>query len=671
MTPGWDRYTRPLMGAVSLAAVPHLLRAPIWLSTGVLLFAALADTAAKKRRPLPDRAVKWLLIFGGVAAVKLTFGHIVGREPGMALFLLMAYLKILEIRTDRDRMVALCMAYFLLAANIFFHQSPVMAAHMVLSVWSTTAVMIHIQAGKPLWRQHFKTSGALVLQAMPVMIVLFFLFPRIQGSLWGMPTGASGTSGFTSTLSLGDVSSIVKNDAVAFRATFSAETPTPAERYWRGIVFWQFDGVTWKRGRSLPLRGEIPVQERPVTYTITLEPSDTRWMFALDMPAGPAPDTWMDANRTLQATTPIVQRVSYQLTSYRRYRTLPAPSWDRRRGLQLPDDNNPRTVALGRQWAKTHTSTTDIISTAVAHLTEGGFVYTLNPPPPTADPVDQFLFETQRGYCEHFAASFALLMRAAGVPARVVGGYLGGEANPYGDYLIIRQSDAHAWVEVIDDTGGWVRIDPTALVAPDRVSMSVAQVISKEELPAYLVMEGYGWAGKGLRTLRLSWDSMNLQWHRWVASYSHRHQAQLLSTVGISMKTWRGAALSGLAAVGLTVLIVGVIVLRPHMKRGPAKDPAISAYNVFLRKAARAGLPPKGSGDGPMAYAQHITHRRPDLAEDITSITDSYVRCRYGSTPSAEDLQRLRRQVHDFAPKQDRLRRLCHPRTGATASHQK
>jgi transglutaminase-like putative cysteine protease len=645
----WDRHTIPLLCAITLASLPHLQRAPIWLSGSTLVYFSLVLAAALKAWPAPPRALKWLFILAGVAAVKLTYGLIVGREPGMALFVLMAYLKLLEIRTQRDRMVALCMAYFLLAANLFFFESLIMAAHMIVSVWATTAVMIHIQAPDSNWRRHLKTAAALVVQAVPVMVVLFFLFPRIQGSLWGMPRGAAGTTGFSSTLSLGDVSSIVQNNEVAFRATFAGAAPPPEERYWRGIVFWRFDGVSWERTRSLPARAVMPLQERPTSYTITLEPSGARWMFALDMPAKAAPDTWLDADRTLRAATPIIQRVSHQLTSYRRYRTAAPQPWERRRGLQLPD-NNPRTLALGRQWAETYTAAADIFDAAVAFISDGDFVYTLDPPPPDENPVDQFLFETRRGYCEHFAASFALLMRAAGIPARVVGGYLGGEPNPYGDYIIVRQSDAHAWVEILDDDRGWVRFDPTALVAPNRIAMSVAQVVPQEELPAYLIMEGYGWAGKGLKALSLSWDAVNLRWHRWVASYSHRHQARLLSRVGISMASWRGAALSGLAAVGLTVIIIGVMVIRPRFRRSAAKAPEVKAYEEFLRKVKKAGLPAKAVGDGPVAYAGRIASQRPDLEGSVNAVTDTYVRCRYGQGSSAEDLDRLRRLVRRFDP---------------------
>ncbi|MFH1981766.1 MAG: DUF3488 and transglutaminase-like domain-containing protein [Pseudomonadota bacterium] len=649
MTDSWDRHARPLLGAISMAALPHLFRVPYWLTAVVIIFSAMLFAAIQYHWPVPSRALKWLIIFSGVAAVKMSLGHIVGRDPGMALFLMMAFLKILEIRTERDRIISLCMAYFLLAANLFFYQSLIMAIHMLLSVWVTTAVMIHVQDSRPKWVQHFKESGALILQALPVMVVLFFLFPRIQGSLWGLPQGTSGTTGFTDRLSLGDVSAIVQNNEVAFRATFEQQAPPSEERYWRGIVFWQFDGVSWEHGHFWPPRKEMAARDRPATYTITLEPSNARWMFSLDMPGAPPSGSRMDADYTLRAASPIVERISYQVTSYRRYRTPPAPPWEIRRGLQLPD-GNPRTVALGRQWAAKLSTPAEIVSEAVSYITAGHFIYTLNPPPPSPDPVDQFLFETKKGYCEHFAAAFALLMRAAGVPARVVGGYLGGEANPYGNYLIIRQSDAHAWVEIHDGTQGWVRIDPTALVAPDRVMQSLAQAVPTDELPAYLVMEGYGLTGKALRALRLSWDAVNLNWYRWVASYSHQRQAALLSRVGITMTSWRGAALSGLAAVALTTLIIGLIAFRAHRQLTPGEDPAVKAYKTFLKKAARAGLPPKALHDGPTHYGRHIARRRPDLAEDITAITDSYVRYRYGKTPSPADLNTLRRKARQFNP---------------------
>src|SRR3989344_1763652 len=323
-----------------------------------------------------------------------------------------------------------------------------------------------------------RLSGVMLAKALPLMVIVYMLFPRISGTRGGLPADAhSGLTGMPDTMQPGSIRSLSESSEIAFRVNFEGSRPPARELYWRGLVLMDFDGRGWQRGPS-PVAEDVnfaPLNEA-LRYHVTLEPSNKPWMPALELPAVRPRGATFRADFTLEHREPIRERLNYTLTSYTRYNTGALEIAERVRGLQLPGHTSPRARALAGQWEREHGEPQRIAQAALDHFRRENFVYTLSPPLLGDDPVDEFLFDTRRGFCEHYASSFVALMRAAGIPSRVVVGYLGGEYNAAGNYLIVRQSDAHAWAEVWLPNQGWMRVDPTGAIAPERIELGLEAV---------------------------------------------------------------------------------------------------------------------------------------------------------------------------------------------------
>lgn len=639
-----------VIAALAVALLPHTLRLPPWI---VIWCAALWGYGMLVSRHGWRRPGRWarngLALAGGMGAL-VSFGHTVGGDAFAALLAVMAGLKPLEMTTHRDRMVTAFLAYFIVITSLFVYENLAMTLYMGLSVLITTSVLIRMNHPDGNLRRHLRLSGVIMVQALPLTLVLFLLFPRIQGSLWGVPGDTQATSGFSDTLRMGQVSRMVQSDEIAFRAQFQEEVPDQRRLYWRGIVFYHFDGRNWQWKLRAPLPMEPLEGEAPATYTIGLEPHRDRWLFALDLPATDPQMARLFPDYTLMRRGRVRRKLHYRLTSLMVYNTGPLHRRDRAAALELPPNENPRSRALARRWAEERGHPRAIVDAALEMIREERFVYTLSPPPLGADPIDAFLFDTRRGYCEHYASAFAFLMRAAGVPARVVGGYQGGTRNPYGSYVTVRQSDAHAWVEVYLEGEGWVRVDPTAAVAPDRIERGVAAALAPGEAPDFLSDGRFGGDFRLWRAIRDGWDAVNIGWDMWFAGYAFEQQQSLLRKIGIDLRSWKGpvrALLLTLALAGLFTLGFGLRIFR---KPRETADPVREIYALFCRKLARVGLV-RDPHDGPVAFADRIASLRPDLDSAARGIIDRYVRFRYGGAGYGEaDIEAFRRSVRRFQP---------------------
>ena len=365
-----------------------------------------------------------------------------------------------------------------------------------------------------------------MLQAVPVMLILFVLFPRIPGPLWGLPQDAnSGMTGLGDSLQFGNISNLTQNSSIAFRVQFKGAAPAQNQLYWRGPVLWHQEDRHWTMSSSqIGLQPEsLITQGTPIEYTITLEPHNRTWMLMLDMPTLIPADAKLTHDYSVVADKPVRTRTRYAGTSFNTY-TLGANLGERERilSLQINEGENPKTVQLAKTWGVL--SAADKINIALNMYRQQPFVYTLRPPVLGDNPVDDFLFKSKRGFCEHYATSFVYLMRAAGVPARIVTGYQGGEFNPNGNYYIVRQSDAHAWAEVWLADKGWVRIDPTAAVSPERVESGLADALNDiDELPL-MARNNNAW----LKKVYLNWDGVNNGWNQWVLGYDDKKQLDFL-----------------------------------------------------------------------------------------------------------------------------------------------
>ncbi|MCF8028309.1 MAG: DUF3488 and transglutaminase-like domain-containing protein [Desulfobacteraceae bacterium] len=645
------KYVPALTLALIVAVIPHALQLPLWIVAWCSVMWGYLLASLRFGWPRPNRPVRVVLALIGIAGLLATYSTRLGPEAYIGLLAIMAALKPFESATHRDRMITVFIAYFIIISSLLQTETFAITLYMFFSVLVTTAALVRVNNPYGRYRADLKRAGMILGQAVPLMIILFLLFPRMQGSLFGMRQTGRAISGFSEQLSPGSVSSLVKSDEVAFRALFKGPIPPADQLYWRGVVFSRLKNGSWHRPKRVPKRGEPLQGQDPVDYTISIEPHHNRWIFALDVPAR-APTKWSSLYRdfTVQSRRAISRKRRYEMRSY------PGDisgrsAWGVDAALKLPAEGNPRTRKLAAHMGRDTGNVAQIVERGLKYLEKNGFVYTLSPPLLDNNPMDTFLFESRQGYCEHYASAFAYLMRAAGVPARIVGGYLGGERNPFADYLIIRQSDAHAWVEVWSAKAGWTRVDPTLAVAPARLDRGAQGALSPGELPE-------GGAGKYLapfqsfvKQLQLGWDALSLQWEAWFHGYSREEQQALLEKLGIYWQSWKGmftALVFGMILVaGITGLYGVVQFRRPHTR----KAPVAKYYEKFCKKLARAGLA-RPADMGPKDYAAFAADRRPDLREEVKTITDLYIRMRYGGDTHLETRKQFIARVRRFKPKQ-------------------
>lgn len=635
-----------LTTALALVAAPHAQRLPWWVSllAGTLIVWRVYLAHAQLR--LPHRFFLMLVVSTATAGVYLHYGTIFGRDAGVALLVVMLALKLLEMRSSRDAMLLIFLSFFLVITNFLYSQTIPTALYMLGCLWFIIAGMIGINYAQPPRgvAHQLRTSGVLLAQSVPLMLVLFVLFPRVQGPLWGMPADTQrGSTGLSDTMAPGSLSSLTLSEAVAFRATFSSRMPELKRLYWRGPVLWDYDGRTW---RAPPLSYSRPSYDTfydPVLYTVTVEPHGKAWLFALDLPGLLPPRAVTTSDFQLISSRPVTTRTRYDMASFLDYSYgVDEPKEALDRALQLPVGFNPRTIALAQALRRRHGSDRAVMDAVFQMFNREGFSYTLSPPLLGPHSIDEFLFDTRSGFCEHYSSAFAVVMRAAGIPARVVTGYLGGEPNPIGNYLIVRQADAHAWAEVWLPKDGWVRVDPTAAVSPARVEQGISAMGASSTLPLFMRSDY-----PLLRQLRLTWDSLANTWNQWVLGYTPERQFALLTRVGLDDATWRTLAALMLGAAGIIIGILALITLQRLRVR--VRDPVKLAYLAFCDKLRAHGLP-RHEAEGPLSYADRVIAARPDLAIVVRGFMQLYVSLRYGSESRAERLGQLRAMAKAFRP---------------------
>jgi transglutaminase-like putative cysteine protease len=636
-----------LLVGLALVAAPHIERLPWWLTGLVVTLSAWRVYLGHASLPLPGRWLLILVVIGATAGVYFNYRTLFGRDAGVALLVVMLALKLLETRVLRDGMLLIFLGYFLVITNFLYSQTITTALYMLACTWVITTTMngLHYSRREPPVIARFRAAGVLLAQSTPLMLVLFLLFPRVTGPLWGLPQDAyGGATGLSETMTPGSLSSLTLSDAVAFRVKFDGNVPSAKQLYWRGPVMWDFDGRTWSAPRALYGTPEFTTHSPPVSYEVTLEPHNKRWLFALDVPGKVPPRALASADFQLYAVQPVNNRIRYEMTSFLDYSYGQVEDGIAiRRALALPAGFNPRTAAFARELRAQHQNDRALIQAVLAKFRNERFFYTLTPPLLAMDhPVDEFLFEARSGFCEHYSSAFAALMRAAGIPARVVTGYQGGEVNSLGNYLIVRQAEAHAWTEVWLRNEGWVRVDPTAAVSPLRVESGISAAVPRTDpLPLFVRAEF-----EALRQLRFTWDLVANTWNQMVLGYTPERQRLLLSRVGIDDATWYSLTVVMLCATVIIIIVLSAVMLR-HI-RSRVHDPVKIAYLRFCEKLQRAGLP-RDPAEGPVAYSRRLAGSRPDLEAAVTAITRLYVDLRYGSVPQGAELRELRLRVRAFA----------------------
>ncbi|MDP2644283.1 MAG: DUF3488 and transglutaminase-like domain-containing protein [Desulfobacterales bacterium] len=637
-----------ILAMIAMAVLPHIPRIPVWILTWCVLCWGYAALATKKKWPFPGKTFLRVMAVGGFMGGFLSYGFVFSREAGLGLFSIMLGLKPLEIRSYRDSIVTVFLSIFMVISSLFYSSSLFTAMYMFLFVLGTAWVLIQINHPGGYLIKHLKTAAAITAQALPLMLLFFFLFPRIQGSLWRVANSETARVGFSGAMSPGDISGLVRSNAVAFRVEFTGDIPPREHLYWRGLVLWHFDGRGWTRGPRIPEKiMSLPAGET-VDHVITLEPHENRWLFGLDVPAFSTEMVRMRTDHTLFLRYDLKERLRYPVKSHAAAFPGPIQSWEARRSLEIPVAGNEKALALARLWAEqTGQQPEKVIKVALEYIRNNDFFYTLNPPVLGPDSVDDFLFRTRRGYCEHYASAFAFLMRAARIPSRIVIGYMGGEVNPYGDYVIVRQSNAHAWVEVWLADQGWVRIDPTGAIAPGRIELDAAAALSPEAFPQYLPWAGLAPLLGHWRNIKLRWDVVNNYWNIWVMGYSDAEQTKLLKKVGFPMGSWKNRIKTLILFFGFIGLFSALLFMPPFKKSAVRKDKTFEIYTRFCRKLGKMGLP-RSPHQGPADYARTAAALRKDLAPAIHAVTALYIQLRYGAHADAALFKKFRSLVKKF-----------------------
>lgn len=641
---------RWVLGSLGLVLALHAPFQAVWVVVIAALLLAWRYRLAIRQKRLPGMWVLFPLLLVVVVAVVLTHGGAFGRDASVALFTLLLALKVMEAKSQRDLTLVVLLGYFLTICTFLFSQTLLIATLTVAPLLALTTALIainHHQA-QPL-EKLLKLAVTLLGLAIPLLLALFVLFPRAPGPMWGMPKDAGrAMTGLDDEMSPGKISNLSRSFDVAFRVAFHGKPPPQSQLYWRGPVLWNFDGETWRGGDRERASG-LPALEphsTPLEYTVTLEPHNRPWLFLLDLPVK-LPQTGQttvafSTDFELLALQAVRQRIRYDAISSTNFSYGSTLSeTDRHRALQLPPTGEPRSRQLAQQWAATNPDPQAIAQRAL-DLFRNHFSYTLLAPPLGGSPVDEFLFTSKKGFCEHFAGSFVYLMRAAGVPARVITGYQGGEFNTLGDYMVVRQTDAHAWAEIWIAGKGWVRVDPTAAVMPSRVASGIASALPENEpLPGLARPEL-----TPTKRLNLGWDAVNNSYNQWVLGYNQKRQTELLSRVTGS-KVSRADLVVWL--VGFLLAIIGgiaFVLLRPVKQ--PLDEPQ-RLWLKFQRKLANAGLE-RLPAEGPLDFAVRAAQVYPASQTQIGNIIELYLPLRYGGSRNPAQLAALEQCVNRFKP---------------------
>ena len=617
--------------------LPHVERIPPWV-LAVYLFAAVWRILVYRGRwSFPRWPVKLTLIFAGFAGILLSFRSLIGLEPTVALLLTAFALKLLELAQRKDAYVLLFLGYFVVLTEFLFSQDLLIVLLCLVNVIivTTALVALHRPGDNRFNFRPLRQAGVMVLQAAPLMLVLFFLFPRI-GPLWTVPIKSQqAKTGMSEFMSPGDVSRLSRSGEVAFRVDFEGEVPPKSELYWRGLVMSRLRQGTWSalnfyEAPAVERRQNVPDTEgEPLRYSIIMQPTQQRWLYGLRYARSPDAGIMHSADFRIFKPIVIEDDYLYQVRSWPQaeLETELSP-WRRRIELELPGESNPRARQLAREIAAESTGPADTVRRVLNMFTNEPFVYTLQPPLlPQSDGMDAFLFDTRRGFCEHYASAFVIMMRAAGIPARVVAGYQGGEVNPVNGTVIVHQFDAHAWTEVWLEGEGWVRVDPTAAVSPERVEMGLEDALAEEgTFLADSPLSPLRYRNINLiNTLRLRYDALTYSWQAWIVGFDADKQYDLLREFFGEFSARKFAAVL-LGSWALVLIPVAVVLL--YRRKTHALSKLDKLYLGFCQRLEGMGVM-REPGEAPGDYARRAGQKLPRLAEQIEEVNRRYDQLAY------------------------------------------
>ena len=632
----------------------QLPRMPPWIAVITLIpFAWRVCAEWRDWPPLPG-IVRIPALAIALLALFFSYGEIFGRTAAVSLLALMLCIKLLETYKIRDARVIVSFCLFLCVTQYLFDQGVLMPIYGALVVATSLIALSHLHRreafrprdevpmlGKSIFSE-LKFSFRVLLLALPAAVALFLLFPRWTSPLWGVPESTlDAKTGLSDRMSPGTIQQLFMDDGAAFRVEFHGPVPSPAELYWRGPVFWDYDGREWTTSfwsRNIEARQQPEPNSGRFHYTVQLEPNERRWLFALDYPTRVPQGTRLTLDYQLYRDKAVTQLLRYDMSSDPTFRDSPTLSEVlKNSALDLPPDLNPRTRELVADWRRDLPSDEAFAQRILRHFREEPFHYTLNPPLLGYNTVDDFLFSTRQGYCEHYASAFTVMMRMAGVPARVVTGYQGGWYNEFGDYLLVKQSDAHAWSEIWLEGRGWTRVDPTAAVSPLRVQSGSFGAITE---PRHVL--DYAW----FRSIRNGFDVVQRGWNDWVIDFGAAEQKRLFAPLG--MPEMGPAALVGVLVVVFIAISLALLPVILRIQGPMARSPLQKAWQRFLRRLEKAGVeitPAMGAS----SIAETASRKLASQSGEIDHIARLYNLYRYSPTPP--DLKEITATVSSFRPK--------------------
>jgi transglutaminase-like putative cysteine protease len=627
----------------------HADRAPLWCLVVAVVALTWRGLHGMQRVPLPGTVVRMMLTVLLVLTIVAFYHTVSGLAAGSALLLVMGAAKLLETRTRRDAVVISMVTLVMLLAACLDRQSLLRVPLYMACGWLAIAALAALgsRPASRTMRSALTIAGKSLLYALPLALLSFVLVPRMSGALWSVPGAEQAQTGLGDEMSPGSISELSISDAIAFRVRFTGAPPQPQERYWRGPVLHDFDGYTWRRRLGqIALRQPVSPASAPLRYQIMLEPHGRDYLFGLDhVRAIEGRRYFVTFDDQFVATRPVTTPVTYEATSYLRVRSLaPLSRLGRRLDTQLPAGRNPRSFALAQSLRARATSDRQYTQMVLEYFRAAGFEYTLTPPRLDYDSVDDLIFRTRLGFCGHFASAYVTLMRAAGIPARVVTGYQGGEWNAVGGYYLVRQSAAHAWAEVWLDDSGWVRIDPTAVVAPERLRRGLRDLLPDSGSTADRLLRSSAW----MRDLFDHWDAASAWWQERVVNFNLAQQVDLLQWLGLPDPDYRDMVLLLACGAGLWVALLWWTTARARAAAGG--DPLRRLWNRYARLLKAQGIP-LATFDAPRAIATRATERMPAAGPALALFTERYLQLRYATNqaPSAGALKSLRAALREVA----------------------
>jgi len=653
---------RPLLwlAAALLFTLPPMFgKLAAWVPCLFLTTLAIKFWMEPKGYRLRFAALKLVLAGIALAAISSSYGTLKGIEPGVSLLVVLMSLKVLEAHTAREFQVMVMMAWVLCLCGFFLSQDFAIALCLMAAFTLLLVALIQFHRGSSpgaFWPP-LGTTCKLLGQAAPLVILLFFLFPRINiGFRFEFRDVHSAGSGFSDRLSPGSITALATSADIAFRAQFPDQNSRPpGPMYWRGVVMSHCEGMQWRAPHSpepLAHPSKSSRSDKAIRQRITITPHGARWMFALDRPFEAPPGAILAEGNYLRSVQPIRKARRYEAISSPEIRETELDPDERQDALELPASISPAVRELAQSWVAQNSGPRATINNALQFFRMQGFRYSLSPGEYRKNDLDEFLFRRRVGFCEHYAASFATLMRAAGIPARVVVGYLGGEYNDLGRFFLVRQADTHAWCEVWLPDRGWMRVDPTSVVAPGRASLDLNSFLERQSTLGEVGIRRSRFVSKLARSvifnnIRLAWEALNYEWDTRVLGFDTDVQEALLASTGI-MDQGRFFLITESLVIAAALLLIYASWMR--LRTRERADKVKLLYERFCRKAAQFGVR-HDPWEGPSDFARRVVASFPNECQRIQRITDSYLALRYAPNAAPVVFDQFAKDVRGFVPR--------------------